>query len=229
MATSVTNSVDYGNIALRNEEYRDDLLTFTGVATVLQGTLLARRAVALAITPSACTGTGTGTITLATVVPGAVVPLVGSYKLTCTAAVSNGGVFRLDDPNGQEVMTGITMTPGAGGTTVVKAGGMQFTITDATDFVAGDFFTLPIVADGKLVPYDPAGAGGVQIPKCVLAADVTSTGAGDVVVRPIISGYVNKTRLIINADGTGANITKAIEEQLRAVSIIPVQVDQLSS
>jgi hypothetical protein len=129
MSNITTTTIDYINIALANEVYKDDLLTFTGVATVLAGTILARDSVSL-----------------------------------------------------------------------------------------------------KLVPFVIGGvANGNGIPCAVLPTDVTSTGAGDVPVRAIIAGSVNRNRLVVNADGDGHNITKAIEDTLRARSIIPEVVDQISS
>lgn len=53
------------------------------------------------------------------------------------------------------------------------------------------------------------------IPKAVLTYPVTIAGAGDVKIRALVSGTVNRDRLIIDADGTGANIDAAVVDQLR--------------
>jgi hypothetical protein len=154
----ITNN-DLGSIEIQGGQFRDDTLRFAAADTFAKGTILARRAVAIAVTASAVTGTGNGTVTLATVVEGPIVPLVGAYVLTCVTAVANGGIFKLVDPNGAIVASDIKMTVGAGAATVVEVAGLRFTITDgATDFVAGDFFTLTVAADGALVPFNPAGA-----------------------------------------------------------------------
>jgi hypothetical protein len=82
----------------------------------------------------------------------------------------------------------------------------------------------------KLVPYVVGGSANQNgIPKAVLAEPLTATGAGDLPARAIVLGVVNRNRLIINADGTNANLTKPIEDQLRAFGITPVVVDQLAS
>jgi hypothetical protein len=230
MPAQVLTSIDLGSPALEGEQFRDELLTFSGIATVLAGTLLARRSVATAVTASAVTGTGNGTVTLATVVGGPTVPIPGVWTIRFKTAVANGGVFQLEDPNGRIVETGLTMTPGAGATTVFKVAGLQFSVTDgSTDFAAGDTATLTVAADGKIVPFAIAGAAGVQSPIGVLTYAVTSTGAGDVPIRMLSRGVVNKNRLIIDADGTGANITNAILDQLRDYGITPVDVLQSSS
>lgn len=76
----------------------------------------------------------------------------GDYVLTCTAAVTNGGVFKLEDPDGNIIASGLEMDAGAGAATTFKVAGMTFTITDgATDFAAGDFFTIEIEAAGEYV------------------------------------------------------------------------------
>lgn len=94
------------------------------------------------VTASALTGTGNGTIT-ALSVTGAPVP--GAYTLVVNTVVANGGVWTLTDPNGVVVSTTVTMTPGAGGTTVITAGGLQFTLTDgSTDFGLGAKFTITV-------------------------------------------------------------------------------------
>lgn len=229
MSNITITNVDNGSVELEGGEFRDETLAFAAADTFVAGTLLARRAVVTAITPSAITGTGNGTITLVSVKEGPVVPLVGNYVLRCMTTVTHGGVWQLEDPNGNVVATGLTMTAGAGVATAFEAGGIGFTLTDgSTDFVAGATFTLPVVASGKLVPFDPAGVGGAQIPLAVLTYDVTRADAGDVAIRALIAGKVNKRRLLIDADGDGDNITNAILDQLRSMSIVPIDVSQLS-
>lgn len=129
MAAQVLTNVDFSNIALKQEEYGNELVTFGGAATLLPGTIMARDSVSL-----------------------------------------------------------------------------------------------------KLVPYVVGGSTNQNgIPKAVLCEQLVATGAGDLPTRAIILGVVNRNRLIINADGTNANLTKAIEDQLRAFGITPVVVDQLAS
>ena len=229
MANLTVTNVDLGSVILKDGEFRDDLLTFAGAATVLEGTILARRAVANVVAASAVTGTGNGTVTLATVAAGQVVPIVGAYVLTVTTAVTNGGILQLKDPNGAIVASDLIMTAGVGAATVFEAAGLQFTVTDgATDLVVGDFFTLTVAADGKLVPFAIAGAGGAQIPKAVLTYDVTATGAGDVAIRDMVSGSVRAERLIIDADGDGSNVDAAVLDQLRDYSLVSIDAQELN-
>lgn len=230
MANIDITNIDNASIALGGEEFRDETLTFAAADTFVEGTILARRAVAEAVTIAAITraGTSNGTVTLATVVGGSTVPKAGAYVLTCIEAIANGGVWKLVDPDGGAVANYLLMTAGAGAATVFEAGGLQFTVTDGTNnFEVGDFTTLTVAADGKLVPFVASGAGGVQVPCAVLTYEVTKASSGDLPIRALVAGRVNKTRLIIDADGTGANVTNAVCDGLRARGITPIDVLQL--
>lgn len=230
MANLDISNIDNASIALSGEKFRDELLTFAATDTFVKGTILARRAVATAVTASAVSGGGDGTVTAASVVEGSIVPKVGVYTLRVTAAVANGGVWRLEDPNGAVVASDLRMTVGALAATIFEAAGLIFTITDgASDFVLGATATLTVAADGTLVPYNPAGVGGAQVPMAVLTYEVTRTGAGTVKIRALVEGEVNKNRLIIDVDGTGANITAAILDQLRVAGIMATDVAQLAA
>lgn len=227
MSNIVITNVDLGSVALGGEQFRDETLRFAGADTFVEGTILARRRVAIAVTASAVTGTGNGTVTGATVVEGPIVPLVGAYVLTCVTVVTHGGIFKLVDPNGAIVGSDIKMTAGSGVATIVEIAGLRFTITDgSTDFIAGDFFTLTTAADGTLVPYNPAGAAGEQLPLAVLTYAVSKTGAGTEPVRALVAGTVNRNRLIIDADGDGDDITDEALDQLRSAGVVAVDVQQ---
>lgn len=229
MSNLTTNNVDLGSVIMEGVADHDDTLTLAGADTIAEGTILARKAVADAVTASAFTGTGDGTVTLATVAPGQIIPIVGVYALNCTVALANGGTFELVDPNGAVVASGLVLTVGAGAATVFEAAGLQFTITDgAADFVVGDTATLTVAADGNLVLFATDGAGGAQIPKAVLTYEVVSTGAGDTPVRVLERGKVNFNRLIIDADGDNSNVDTIVIEQLRDYGIETQNVQNLS-
>jgi hypothetical protein len=221
MANPTITNISRAYVVYESGKHVSELLVFGGAGTVAEGTILARKAVATAITATADAGnTGDGTVTLATVQPGPDIPLVGDYTFTCTAAVTNGGVFNLVDPLGSTVRENLTLTVGAGATTVFNLAGIEFTVTDgATDFAADDFFTLTVAADGNMYPFATDGIGGVQKPLMVLTADATATGAGNVAIRPMKTGGVRKELLIIDADGDDSNITSAILDELRSAGI----------
>jgi hypothetical protein len=225
---TITNN-DYGSGGINVQEWEhDQLLALSGATTVKEFTILARKEVADAITATADVGnTGDGTVTLASVVAGATVPLVGNYNLECIEAVTNGGVFKLVDPNGAIVAPYLAMTPGALASTLFEVAGMTFTITDgAADFIVGDKFELAVAADGKLYLYKTDGIGGEQNPRFIITYEVVTTGAGNVNIDVAKVGTFNKTRTVIHADGDSSNITDQIVDELRDYGIILNPVTQ---
>jgi hypothetical protein len=226
---TITNN-DLGSVILQNAAFRDELLTFGGAGTVLEGTILARKRVNDAVTVTPDVGnTGDGTVTLATVAPGALIPEVGAYNLEVTTAVANGGVLKLENPDGAIVATELTMTVGAGAATVFEVAGLQFTVTDgATDFVVGDKFALTVVANNKMVVFDKAGAGGAQLPVQILTYEVTAAGAGDEPIRSGVAGQYRKDRLVIDADGDASNVDATVIDQLRDYGLVPIDVQELN-
>lgn len=82
----------------------------------------------------------------------------------------------------------------------------------------------------KLVPFVKGGStNGNGIPVAVLTYAVEAEGSGDVPVRALFQGHVNRERLIINADGDGSNVDNIVCDELRSFSIIPQHVNQLAS
>jgi hypothetical protein len=162
-------------------------------------TLMAKVAVTIPTTMTADVGnTGDGTVTAVAHGAGAS-PIVGTYVLLNTAAVTNGGVWQLTDPNGVIVETGITQEVGAGATTVVVAGGMVFTITDgATDFAAADEFTIAITANGQWVPWAVDGVNGSEIPAGILMVDSVTAAA-------LVAGTVTDQTILVGGCMTVAS------------------------
>lgn len=231
MANITITPNDLNSPILEGAEFRDDSLYFSGADTYVAGTILARKAVADAIVVAADAGnTGDGTVTAAAVVAGPIVPLVGAYVLTCTAATTNGGTFKLEDPNGALIAQNLVITAGAGVATAFTVGGMTFTITDGTtDFVAGDIWTLTVAADGRLVAFvKGTGIGGAQIPSAILTYAVTATTAGAIPIRAAVEGYYRKEKLVIDADGDDTNVDAAVIDQLRVYGLTPINVDELN-
>jgi hypothetical protein len=101
------------------------------------------------VTASPGSNTGDGTCT-ALSVTGA--PKPGVYQLVCVGETANGGTWSLTDPDGVVIDSAIAMTAGSGQATVVNKGGIQFTLTDATeDFDEGDSFAITVPATDVVV------------------------------------------------------------------------------
>jgi hypothetical protein len=120
---------------------RENITVLSG-QTLKAGAVIGRvnKGVGRVSTPTVV-GTGNGTVTQVYAGPDVE---VGNYVLTCTAAVADGGVFSLTSPSGKALPT-LTMTPGAGGTTVYTSRHINFSIVDgSTNFIVGDVFTFVV-------------------------------------------------------------------------------------
>lgn len=110
--------------------------------------------------------TGDGTISAVTVGEGA---KAGDYKVTCIEGASNAGSFSVEDPDG------VTIGTAKVGEAFAKAIG--FTLSDgATDFVAGDLFTVTVAAgSGKYKEYNPANSDGSEVAVALLLDNVNAS------------------------------------------------------
>jgi hypothetical protein len=97
------------------------------------------------------------------------------------------------------------------------------------DVIAAGTILARSTATLKLVLYVKGGStAGNGVACAVLPYAVTSTGAGDTPVRALVSGEVSKTALVIDADGTDANIDGTVVDLLRARGITPLVVTNTS-
>lgn len=127
-------------------------------------------------------------------------------------------------------MANITITNNDNGSVVIDGRGFAdgtLVNADAVDpatFVAGTILAR-LAAGGSFQPFDPAGAGGLEIPKAVLTYDVTLAALGSIGARVLVAGDVDQNRLVIH-DGT--TITAAHLDALRDYGIVPLDVKQLA-
>lgn len=139
----------------------------------------------------------------------------GDY-FTFPVTGEHGGRFQLADPDGLIVNNRIDVASGAGGTVVFTGNGLTFTITDgSTDFANDDFFTITVTGGEKFKPFESDNVDGSQIPNAILTYPVTATGAGDVIIRPLIAGEVLDNVLVYTK--TGDDIDTVPDGQLKTV------------
>ena len=213
----ITNN-DTTQIPVFAPEYKDATLVFDGADTWLKGTVLGLRKIAAgAVTPGG-SNVGDGTVTALALAPGGPAK-VGSYNFECTFPVTNGGVFKLEDPDGNLVADSLTLRVGDGLLTTFSVAGLSFVVTEGTgtDFSAGDNFALAVTAVNKWVYYDSSAVDGSEIPTAILPREEVATGAGDVLRRILIAGEVNEGLLVFDQ---GETISETIREQLRKFGII---------
>jgi hypothetical protein len=141
--------------------------------------------------------TGNGTFVLDATTPILPRAIEGVYTLRCITAVTNGGVFRLENPLGV-VLGDFTITPGAGGTVTVSDQ-IKGVLTDgATDFIVGDGFDITISAlTYKYAEYNPAGTNGTQIIAGLLYKNTNATSA-DTATTALLRGPAS-----VNANDIG--------------------------
>lgn len=126
----------------------------------------------------------------------------------------------------------ITITNNDLGSVIIEKGEFRddlLTFGGAGTVVAGTILARDSVSL-KLVPYVKGGATNENgIPKAVLTYDVTAAGAGDVAIRDMVSGKLDASRLVIDADGDASNIDAAVLDQLRSYSLVAIDVTELSA
>lgn len=235
---SVQSTTNYSNKALilSGEGYNKEDGTIkqdAGRSAVLaQFTVMGKKRYSVPTTGTADAGnTGDGTVTaVAALSPGNKL-IIGGYVLTCTAAVANGGTFKLEDPAGNLIADNLIMTAGAGAATVFNAGGLTFTITDgATDFAVDDFFTITITADGDYWPLNDVGVvGESQVAGIYLGDELTAAKivAGDIPNSPVLIGgkcTIDKNLVVLENSLTLSSVLpsgKSVREELEDLGIFP--------
>lgn len=82
----------------------------------------------------------------------------------------------------------------------------------------------------KFIPYVKGGSSnGNGVPRAVVTDELLSkAGAGDLGVRVLVTGTVNKKALIIDADGDGENIDGNVLDLLRQTGLVPEDLEQNS-
>jgi len=130
-------------------------VTVAGAVALPSGTVLGKVTVG-SITSAAVAGnTGNGAMGAVT---GSAGVKPGVYRLTIVEPATNAGAFVVEDPDGITIGNGDVAA-------AFSAGGLAFTLADgATDFAAGDQFTITVAAgSGKYVKHVSTAADGSQV------------------------------------------------------------------
>lgn len=221
MANPVIQNNDNLQLEVFNPGFEDAVINFASALTYALGVIMAKLKVAAGAVTADVGNTGNGTVTALALAPGGP-PLAGAWNLECTFAVTNGGVFKLEDPNGEIVADNLTMRVGAGLLTSFSVAGLSFIVTDgATDFAAGDKFALAVTDLGdKWTPWVEDGLNGSGQAMGIMPGAKTSTGAEDQYGRMLISGQVHYSKLSVQAGGT---VPQKALDQLRDFTILDVK------
>ena len=200
----------------QENQYSRDIVTVlagSGADRVLTSGMVLGKITKGAATGAAAAGnTGNGTITASPTVGQAAKP--GVYRLVCIEPATNAGTFTVEDPDG--ILIGIA-TVGVPFTTH-----LTFTIADgATDFVAGDSFTITVAAgSAKVKQIDFSATDGSDQACGLLLVDTTAPdGADKSAVAVVRNAIVSDNGITWPGGATGDQKNAAIA-QLKAAGIL---------
>lgn len=177
-----------------------------------RGAVLGKKVTAATVVGAADSGNtgGSGTIGSLSAGTGA---QVGVYRAVCIEPAANAGTFAVYDPSGIEI--------GKATVAVAFTGQVNFTIADATDFVAGDAFSITVsAATEKYLLSLLAATDGSQRPDAVLAVDCDASAA-DAEALVYVRGTFAESALTF---GTG-HTADSVREGLRRKGITLVATE----
>jgi len=125
---------------------RQAVVVASGAGSLVPGSVLGRvtKRLAAAPIPAVAGGTGNGTMTNLAFGPDV---QVGNYVIQCIQAVAHGGVFSVTAPDGTALPT-FAMGTTTGGTARYRSSHLSFSLTDNTDFILANSFTVAVTAGG---------------------------------------------------------------------------------
>jgi hypothetical protein len=110
-------------------------------------------------TPVVIGGTGDGTMSAISLGPDA---MNGGYRVICRAVQTHGGDFDVIAPDGRSIGRFIMGTT-TGAAASFTSRHINFTLTDATDFIVGNYFNVIVAAgSGKFKAFAPTATDGTQ-------------------------------------------------------------------
>lgn len=169
-------------------------------------------------TPAVEGGTGTGAMSAITLGKNA---QLGGYRVTLKAAVSHGGDFDVIAPDGSQVGGRFLMGTGDGTAASFASDHINFTLTDATDFILGNYFN--VIVAGYAAPqaklWDPAAVDGTQQAWGLLMDACNAASAAQDAVVIVRQAEVSAAKLAWKATVTAAQKPEAYR-QLAAAGVI---------
>ena len=162
--------------------------------------------------PTVIGGTGTGVMTALSLGPDA---KPGRYQVINRVVITNGGDFEVIDPGGNSI--GRFNWTNAGSTASFTSRQINFTLSDATDYIAGNYFDVAVfntLLGGKVVAWDPTTYDGRHTADGVLYDNVDaslSDLAGAIVARDasVIKGSLEWATAITAAQKESAYLDLA--------------------
>ncbi len=137
----------------------------------------------------------------------------GAYVVSCVEHATGGGVFLVENPDGVTIGKAVVGT--------AYAGPVNFTIAaGATDFAAGDRFTVTVAAgSGKYKEYNPANTDGSEVAVAVLVENTDATLADKPAVAITRQAEINAAEIVWFTGATSDQKAAGLA-QLQAKNII---------
>lgn len=162
--------------------------------------------------PTVIGGTGTGTLSALSLGPDA---KPGNYRVINREAISHGGRFEVVAPDGSSLGANFTMSAGSGNATAFTSRQINFTLTDATDFIAGNYFDVAVfnqLAGGKVAAWAPGTYDGRHKATGVLHDNVDASSADTQGVIVTLDAVVREADLEWGASITSAEKAGALRD-----------------
>lgn len=189
-----------------------EVVTLASGQDLQAGTVLGRKLPTAATSVGAAGAGNTGDGTIGTITEDSQAK-EGVYRITCIEPATDGGTFVVEDPDGIEIGTAVVGS-------AFDGDGINFTISDgATDFAAGDFFTITVAGDEEYSQHDMDATDGLEVARAILLADVDASAAAKSAVVIARDAEVVKDSLIWQSDIDAAEKVTALAE-LANVGII---------
>lgn len=160
--------------------------------------------------PTVIGGTGTGVMTALSLGPDA---QPGRYKVINRVVIANGGDFEVLAPDGKSI--GRFNWAASGSTASFTSRHINFTLSDATDYIAGNYYDIAVYnigerGEGKVVAWDPTTYDGRHIPAGILIGAVDASSADQ-------PGVILARNAILNGDDVAyAAAISAAQKQVAA-------------
>ena len=164
--------------------------------------------------PTVIGGTGTGVLSALSLGPDA---KPGRYKINNDVVVTNGGDMSVTGPDGTRV-GGRFIWANAGATAAFTSRQINFTISDATDYIANNYFDIAVfnqLAGGKAVAWDPTTFDGRHRVAGILYDAIDASLADTAGVLVDGAAVVRKAALSWGAAITSAQKESAYAEMLQ--------------
>lgn len=162
-------------------------------------------------TPVVIGGTGTGTMSAISLGPDA---QNGGYQVVCRAVVTNGGDFEVIAPDGTSIGR-FLMGTGSTESASFASRHINFTLTDATDFIVDNYFNIIVARPssyGKVVEWDPTTYDGRHKVAGLLYGDVDASDADTAGVLVARDAEVKSALLVYGSSITTAQKAAALEQ-----------------